>query len=79
MDRWMTSNNEIRPDLALFRRAYVQHAMDMWATYANSHLWLKVPQTIEVPRLFALVERNVIYVNHMARFVKLAACSDVHL
>lgn len=79
MERWVRNNDEIRPGLARFRRAYGQRSMDMWAEYEKLHPCFEVPQTVDLPRSFARGELDIIKVVHMAWFAKLAAWSGVRL
>lgn len=53
--------------------------MDVLADYRNLHPWFEVLQTVEVPRSFGRDKRDVIYVDHVARFVKIAAGRGVCL
>lgn len=75
----MTSNAEFRLYLARFRCAYVQCAMDMRAAYAKLHPSFEVPQSVNVPHSFVCDQLEIIYVDHMARFVKRAAWSGVRM
>lgn len=53
--------------------------MEIWAEYANLHPCFEVRQKVDVPHLFTRDELDVIYVDHMAWFVKVAAGVGVSL
>ena len=79
IDRWVLENENIRPDLARFRGIYGHCATDKWSKFVMMHPWFEIPSNVQVPRTFARDELDVVYVDHMVRFVNLAAGTGVSL
>lgn len=77
-DRWVATNRDIQSESTRFCLENEQRVMDM-SEYANLDGRIELPRELETLRSFVGNELYVIYVVHIARFMKLAVRKGVNL